>query len=101
MRRFNRACAAVLAEWGVVQGCHDMVARSNACAEAPPPAEPGSHAFSPVVPDAAVAPQLVVAGKGEASDADEVEIRHASDTATLRTTTGLSAPGRAERRLST
>jgi hypothetical protein len=65
---FNRAYAAVLGEWGVLLEGRNPVARSNVCPELAPPAEPGFHAFTYTVPDAAAAPSFVVAGSGEAPE---------------------------------
>lgn len=62
---FNRAYAAVLAEWGVLRDGHNPVARSNVCPELAPPAEPGFHAFCYTMPDPGAAPSFVVAGSGE------------------------------------
>ncbi|MBX6742353.1 MAG: hypothetical protein IRY87_09950 [Acetobacteraceae bacterium] len=62
---FNRAYAAVLAEWGVLRDGHNPVARSNVCPELDPPAEPGFHAFCYTMPDPGAAPSFVVAGSGE------------------------------------
>ncbi|NGM20894.1 hypothetical protein G3576_12785 [Roseomonas stagni] len=66
--RFNRDYAAVLGEWGVLVEGRNPVARSNVCPEVAPPAEPGFHAFSYTMPDAAAAPSFVVAGSGEAPE---------------------------------
>jgi len=62
---FNRAYAAVLAEWGVLRDGRNPVARSNVCPELAPPAEPCFHAFCYALPDPGAAPSFVVAGSGE------------------------------------
>lgn len=67
-REFNAAYAKVLGDWGVLTDGHNPVARSNVCFEMAPPPEPGFHAFSYVVPDAAAAPSFVVAGSGESAE---------------------------------
>lgn len=65
---FNRSYAAVLAEWGILHDGHNPVARSNVCPEIAPPAEPGFHAFSYVVPDAGAAPSFIASGSGESME---------------------------------
>jgi hypothetical protein len=67
-REFNAAYAKVLGEWGVLTHGRNPVARSNVCPEMAPPPEPGFHAFSYAVPDAAAAPSFVVAGSGESAE---------------------------------
>jgi len=62
---FNRGYVAVLAEWGLVRGGHNPVARSNVAPEFAPPAEPGFHAFSYTVPAPGAPQGFVVAGSGE------------------------------------
>jgi hypothetical protein len=67
-REFNAAYAKVLGEWGVLTDGRNPVARSNVCPEMAPPPQPGFHAFSYAVPDAAAAPSFVVAGSGESAE---------------------------------
>jgi len=62
---FNRGYVAVLAEWGLVRGGLNPVARSNVAPALEPPAEPGFHAFCYTVPGSARARDFVVAGSGE------------------------------------
>ncbi len=64
-RAFNEAYVGVLAEWGIVGGGDNPVARSNVCPELEPPAEPSFHAFSFTVPDDGGVPTFVIAGSGE------------------------------------
>jgi hypothetical protein len=65
---FNKVYGAVLTEWGIFLDGQNPVARSNVCPEIAPPAEPGFHAFSFVVPDADAPPSFVVAGSGESQE---------------------------------
>lgn len=65
---FNKAYAAVLARWGIVDGIVNPVARSNVCPASAPPAAPGFHAFSYTVPDRDARPSFVIAGAAEAPE---------------------------------
>jgi hypothetical protein len=67
-RRFNEGYAGVLGEWGVLVEGRNPVARSNVCPEVAPPAEPGFHAFTYALRDAAAGPSFVVAGSGESME---------------------------------
>lgn len=83
---FNRTYARTLAQWGLVDGTRNPVARSNVCPELGPPAEPCFEAFCYTVPrtdgDPGL-PSFVVAGSGEAPEGGtsyEAGIVRAGDT---------------------
>jgi hypothetical protein len=65
---FNKAYAAVLAEWGLLASGENPVARSNVCPAIAPPATPSFHAFSFAVPAAEAPPSFVIAGSGESQE---------------------------------
>lgn len=66
---FNRLYVRTLAQWGLVQGDINPVARTNVCPAFDAPAAPAFHAFSYTVPSTAGAlPSFVVAGGGEAPE---------------------------------
>lgn len=67
-RAFNQIYAGTLAEWGLVTGETNPVARANVCPLADPPPEPSFHAFSFVAEGDAGRPSFVVAGSGEGFD---------------------------------
>lgn len=66
--RFNEAYAQVLAEWGLLAGGDNPVARSNVCPAIDPSGEPAFHAFAFTVPAADPAPSFIVAGGAEAPE---------------------------------
>lgn len=66
---FNRLYVRTLAQWGLVRGEVNPVARTNVCPAFEPPAAPAFHAFSYTVPsEAGMLPSFVVAGGGEAPE---------------------------------
>lgn len=67
-RAFNAIYIGTLANWGLLDGDVNRVARSNVCPVFEPPAEPGFHAFSYTVPDGAAAPSFVIAGSCESAE---------------------------------
>jgi hypothetical protein len=64
---FNQGYRALLAEWDLLVGEHNPVARTNVAPEVRPPAEPLLYAFSYTVPAASqeARPTFVVAGAGD------------------------------------
>ena len=62
---FNRAYAATLTEWGIMESDNNPVARSNVCPEIAPPSEPSFHAFSYTVEESQAPASFVIAGSGE------------------------------------
>ncbi len=67
-RAFNAVYITTLQRWGLMKGDVNPVARSNVCPDIDPPAQPGFHAFSYTVADAAAAPSFVVAGSAESPE---------------------------------
>ena len=67
-RAFNAIYITTLERWGLMQGGVNPVARSNVCPDIDPPAQPGFHAFSYTVVDAAAAPSFIVAGSAESPE---------------------------------
>lgn len=70
---FNRVYVGTLERWGLVRDDDNPVARSNVCPAHDPPAEPGFHAFSYTMPDAAggedgAPPTFVISGAAEATE---------------------------------
>lgn len=65
-KAFNQIYVATLAEWGLIDGGRNSVARTNVCPEIAAPREPSFHAFSFTIPAAAAAPSFVISGSGEA-----------------------------------
>ncbi len=65
---FNKAYAAVLEKWGLLEVGDNPVARSNVCPAIDPPPEPSFHAFSYALPDPGAAPSFVIAGSGESQE---------------------------------
>lgn len=90
---FNRGYAAVLVEWGVFNGEHNPVARSNVCPRVKPPAVPSFHAFTYTVPEDGAAPSFAVAGSGESLEGRPT---YAESTVALGDTSpeGMLAKGR-------
>jgi hypothetical protein len=70
-RTFNEIYVGRLAQWGLLDGGDNPVARSNVCPAIDPPHEPSFHAFS-FTTEAKDAPHsFVVAGSGEAPEGKE------------------------------
>jgi hypothetical protein len=67
-RSFNESYVVTLGKWGIFDGTHNPVARSNVCPELDPPAEPCFYAFSFTVAASDATPSFVVAGSGEAEE---------------------------------
>ncbi|MDB5653364.1 MAG: hypothetical protein JWQ94_977 [Tardiphaga sp.] len=67
-RRFNEHYVRTLAEWGIFDGTHNPVARSNVCLEVGPPKVPSFYAFSFTRPRQNATPTFVIAGGAEARD---------------------------------
>ncbi len=67
-RAFNAIYITTLERWGLMKGDVNPVARSNVCPDIDPPAQPGFHAFSYTVADAAAAPSFIVAGSAESPE---------------------------------
>jgi hypothetical protein len=65
---FNRGYREVLAEWGLLVGDQNPIARTNVAPVAGAPREPSLFGFAYTVPGAAAAPTFVVAGSGEMRD---------------------------------
>ena len=66
---FNRDYVQPLAQWGIVQGEINPVARTNVCPVFAPPETPSFYAFSYTVPAAeARHGSFIVAGSGEAAE---------------------------------
>jgi hypothetical protein len=64
-RSFNELYVGRLAEWGIVEGGVNPVARTNVCPEIDPPGEPSFHAFSYTRPGRSSAASFVISGSGE------------------------------------
>ncbi|MBB5752175.1 2-amino-5-chloromuconate deaminase CnbZ [Prosthecomicrobium pneumaticum] len=64
-RAFNERYVGTLAQWGLLSGEVNPVARANVCPERDPPAEPSFFAFSFTRPEAGAPASFVVAGSGE------------------------------------
>ena len=67
-RAFNSSYIEVLANWGILEGGVNPVARTNVAPGIFPPSEPGIHAFSYLAPFTDVRPTFIVAGAGELPD---------------------------------
>src|SRR5262249_13308050 len=65
---FNAGYQALLAEWRLLVGGENPIARTNAAPVVSPPTAPALYAFSYTVPEAAPRPTFVVAGAGEMRD---------------------------------
>src|SRR4051812_1397956 len=64
-RTFNQHYVKTLAEWGIIDGSINPVARSNVCPDIDPPSEPSFYAFSFTRPGTSKAPNFVIAGGAE------------------------------------
>lgn len=62
---FNEFYVNTLADWGIVEGQNNPVARSNVAPRVNPPAEPSFYAFSYVSPAAQAENTFVIAGSSE------------------------------------
>lgn len=71
-RDFNRVYVGTLERWGIFHAEENPVARSNVCPELRKPDAPSFHAFTYTVPAESTAsiPAFVIAGSGEAREAD-------------------------------
>lgn len=67
-KSFNEAYAQMLADWGLLEGGDNPVARSNVCPVFDPPSEPCLYAFSFATPLADAPESFVVAGGAEAPE---------------------------------
>jgi hypothetical protein len=65
---FNRGYRALLAEWGLLVGGQNPIARTNVAPVVGAPAEPSLHAFAYTRPAQTSVPTFVVAGSGELRD---------------------------------
>ncbi|MCB0108755.1 MAG: hypothetical protein KDE53_22695 [Caldilineaceae bacterium] len=65
---FNRDYRAILAEWEILVGEENPVARTNVAPAHAPPTEPALYAFSYTVPSAITQPTFIVAGAGDLYD---------------------------------
>ncbi len=65
---FNRNYRAILAEWEILVGEENPVARTNVAPAFAPPTEPSLYAFSYTVPSALTKPTFIVAGAGDLYD---------------------------------
>lgn len=65
---FNRDYRAILADWQILVGDHNPVARTNIAPAFAPPTEPCMYAFSYTVPGATARPTFIVAGAGDLND---------------------------------
>jgi len=65
---FNRDYRAILADWSILVGEHNPVARTNVAPAFAPPSEPSLYAFSYTLPSAITTPTFIVAGAGDLND---------------------------------
>lgn len=65
---FNRDYRAILADWAILVGDHNPVARTNIAPAFAPPGEPSLYAFSYTVPSTTTSPTFIVAGAGDLND---------------------------------
>ncbi|MFN8489761.1 MAG: hypothetical protein U0350_19405 [Caldilineaceae bacterium] len=65
---FNQGYRALLAEWQILIGEHNPVARTNIAPAVQPPAEPSLYAFSYTIPSTTDRPTFIVAGAGDLRD---------------------------------
>lgn len=65
---FNRDYRAILADWVILVGEHNPVARTNIAPAFAPPTEPSLYAFSYTVPSTTARPTFIVAGAGDLVD---------------------------------
>jgi hypothetical protein len=64
-RKFNEHYVKTLADWKILDGTVNPVARSNVCPEIDPPSEPSFYAFSFIRPSQNAAASFVIAGGAE------------------------------------
>lgn len=62
---FNTDYVQTLKDWGIYDGVHNPIARSNVCPEINPPGEPCFYAFSYTVPCSTEENTYVIAGSSE------------------------------------
>ena len=62
---FNEFYVGTLGEWGIFDGTHNPVARSNVAPKVNPPSEPSFYAFSYTVPSDVEENTFVIAGSSE------------------------------------
>lgn len=62
---FNEQYVQTLKSWGICDGVHNPVARSNVCPEVDAPAQPSFYAFSYTVPSDTAENAFVIAGSSE------------------------------------
>lgn len=62
---FNADYVQTLEDWGIYDGVHNPIARSNVCPEINPPGEPCFYAFSYTVPCSTEENTYVIAGSSE------------------------------------
>jgi len=65
---FNRDYRAILADWQILVGEENPVARTNVAPGFAPPAEPSLYAFSYTAPSTITQPTFIVAGAGDLYD---------------------------------
>lgn len=65
---FNRDYRAILADWEILVGEENPVARTNVAPAYQPPAEPALYAFSYTIPSTLEVPTFIVAGAGDLYD---------------------------------
>lgn len=65
---FNRDYRAILADWEILVGDENPVARTNIAPAFAPPSEPSLYAFSYTMPSATTSPTFIVAGAGDLND---------------------------------
>lgn len=65
---FNRDYRAILADWSILVGDHNPVARTNIAPAFAPPSEPSMYAFSYTMPSTISMPTFIVAGAGDLND---------------------------------
>lgn len=65
---FNQGYRALLADWQILIGDHNPIARTNVAPAVQPPAEPSLYAFSYTLPATTDRPTFIVAGAGDLRD---------------------------------
>jgi hypothetical protein len=65
---FNRDYRAILADWEILVGAENPVARTNVAPAFAPPVEPSLYAFSYTTPSTLTTPTFIVAGAGDLYD---------------------------------
>lgn len=65
---FNRDYRAILADWDILVGEENPVARTNVAPAFAPPSEPSLYAFSYTVPSTTAESTFIVAGAGDLND---------------------------------